>query len=79
MNKQFLKGWSFLRVFRLVFAIVFGVQAFFGDLFAALISSILFYQVYTNTGCCGTSACDYSAKPEKDELNSVIFEEVKSK
>ncbi|MBK7640191.1 MAG: hypothetical protein IPJ22_09140 [Bacteroidetes bacterium] len=75
--RNYLRGWNFMRVFRLIMGIIIIIQGvdsmqwnviFLGGLFSLL--PIL------NIGCCSSAGCA-SSKINKDEANkTLIYEEV---
>ena len=75
--RNYLRGWIFMRVFRLIMGIIIIIQGvdsmqwnviFLGGLFSLL--PIL------NIGCCSSAGCA-SSKINKDETNkTLIYEEV---
>jgi hypothetical protein len=75
--RNYLRGWNFMRVFRLIMGIIIIIQGvdsmqwnviFLGGLFSLL--PIL------NIGCCSSAGCA-SSKINKDETNkTLIYEEV---
>ncbi|MBL7683814.1 MAG: hypothetical protein JNK00_10680 [Flavipsychrobacter sp.] len=72
-------GWHFMRVLRLVFAVIFAVQAIaMRDYLVGLMSVFFFYQGITNTGCCGDSCAPvYDQSHRKVPTDDISFEEVK--
>jgi predicted benzoate:H+ symporter BenE len=72
-----LANWSIMRIIRLALSLFIATQAIQNhDGFAGIIAIFLFYQVATNTGCCGVNGC---ATPRQEETDKeLIFEEVKN-
>lgn len=77
---NWLKGWNWIRIFRLVVgiaAIVQGVIYLVHPLW--MMGAFLFIQGVLNIGCCGTGGCTVPVSPlaKKQELNkSVDYEEL---
>lgn len=58
MMHRLFTGWHLLRFFRLGLGIAIAIQAFrMNDLVAGFIAAIFLFQAFSNTGCCGSSAC----------------------
>ncbi|OSZ81961.1 hypothetical protein CAP35_01425 [Chitinophagaceae bacterium IBVUCB1] len=79
IKNRLLSGWHFMRVLRLVFGVVFAIQAvIMKDYIIGLMSVFFLYQGITNTGCCGeTCTRKYDGAKEKAKNEVVSFEEVK--
>lgn len=79
MLKTLTTNWNTLRVIRLVLAIFIAFQAIdTQDPLAGIIAGLLFFQVISNTGCCGT-ACRYESDTKDEPEKEVEFIELKSK
>lgn len=75
-----LKGWSFMRVLRLVlsaFIIVEAVRNY--DVLFGVIGSVLLLQAVFNVGCCSNGACYTGIIDDEAENKEVVFEEIKKK
>lgn len=78
-GSKLLKGWHFMRILRLLFAIVFAVQAvIMKDILVGLMSGFFLYQAMTNTGCYGeTCSPKYDEGHKNTTTDNANFEEVK--
>lgn len=60
--------WDLMRIIRLSFAILAGVQCVqHPDVMVGLISVFFFYQAVANTGCCG-SRCAVPPPPSNSDV-----------
>lgn len=80
--KQYFKTWHFERYFRLAIAILAGIFAVSTKEYSVLIiTAWLGALALFNISCCGTSACNTTAKkPNKKEENQPIqinYDEIK--
>lgn len=58
IKEQLMSGWHPMRWLRLVVGIIALVQAIgSGEAIFGLVAAFLFFQVYTNSGCCGPAGC----------------------
>jgi len=63
--------WDLMRIIRLAFAILAGVQCVQQpDIMVGLISLFFFYQAIANTGCCGRS-CALPPPRTKNDMEQV--------
>jgi hypothetical protein len=78
IRQTLLTNWHTMRWVRLGFGIFLAIQAFhLHDGFAAIVSAFLFFQVVTNTGCCGSSGCATPvANTKSSKTEDVHFEEI---
>lgn len=80
LKQKLSGGWHFMRILRLVFGVVFAVQAvMMKDYLVGMTSAFFLYQGVTNTGCCGESCAptyDRNAAA-KGKTEDIQFEEVK--
>jgi hypothetical protein len=72
--------WNFMRWLRLFLGFSLIMQFIQShDPFSAIVGAFFLYQVYSNTGCCGTNEC---AAPlnnnQATDKNAIQFEEIKS-
>ena len=81
IKQTLFTGWHLMRWLRLVFGIIFMVQAIeMHDMMVGLIAGFFLVTAITNIGCCGAGRC--AAPITKDEVNihkEISYEEVKSK
>lgn len=79
--KSLLSGWNLMRFIRLGLGIYISIQAFqTQSILSGILAVFLFYQVLTNTGCCGTAGCSLPAKKSNsDAIEAVEFEEITTK
>jgi hypothetical protein len=73
-------NWHIMRVLRLAVGVWIGIEAISSmQLLPGLVSIFFLYQAITNTGCCGTQACNTPTRPTKrrSALEDVEYEEVK--
>lgn len=83
LKHRLLNGWTFLRIVRLILALIIIVEAFSSsEILFAILGGFLAFQAIFNYGCCGVGGCDLDqtkSKPrslgEKDEVTT--FSEVK--
>ena len=76
--QAFISGLSFLRILRFALGVFMGIQAVHGsDIFAGVLSALLLWQAYTNTGCFGGS-CSVPVTTKKADAE-IEAEEVKGK
>lgn len=74
-----LTGWSAMRWFRLLLAVIITIQAIqMRDPLAGMIAAFFMFQVATNTGCCGAGGCAVPYAPKKESTQDITFEEIKS-
>lgn len=80
IRDRLLTGWNFMRWLRLglgLFVLWHAIQK--PDVFAGIISIILLFQAFTNTGCCGASGCSVTSKQKNDtKTKDGDYEEAKS-
>jgi len=79
IRQQLLSGWHLMRIMRLVFGLLFIVQAIMmKDALVGLMAAFFLYQAVTNTGCCGESCAPmYDNNHKKSGITDITFEEVK--
>lgn len=72
-------NWHFMRWLRLGLGIFVAVQAIqHRDVLAGMIACFFFFQVITNTGCCGTAGCSVPSSDKKvNNAKEVDYEEIK--
>lgn len=72
-------GWHLMRWLRLLFGIVFLVQAIqVHDWLVGLIAVFFLLTAITNTGCCGSRSCATPTdKREQEEAEEINYEEIK--
>ena len=59
LKRTIFSPWGFLRIVRLVLGTAFFIQAFLmKDVLTGLLSALILFQVFTNTGCCSGGSCD---------------------
>jgi hypothetical protein len=76
--QAFISGLSFLRILRFALGVFMGIQAVHGkDILAGVLSALLLWQAYTNTGCFGGS-CSVPVTTKKADAE-IEAEEVKGK
>ncbi len=73
--------WNLMRIIRLGAGLFLAVQAVqLHEVIAGFISTILLFQAFTNTGCCGVSGCAVpKTKKTLSPTEEVEYEEVKKK
>lgn len=77
--KQLISNWTFMRIIRLVLAIVILVQALYArDTTTAAIGLMLLAMAFMNIGCCGVGGCQTPIQKTKksDPQKEVSYEEV---
>ncbi len=81
IKETLFTGWNWVRWFRLGLGITIAFQAVeTHDALAGVLSAFLLFQAISNTGCCGVNACDLkSNNKQSEQLDDVVFEEVKIK
>jgi hypothetical protein len=63
MKDTLFTNWNFSRALRLIFGLIIAYQAInHKDPIAGFLAAFLLFQVYTNTGCCGSSCAIPSSK-----------------
>lgn len=72
--------WTFMRVFRLVFALVF-VAIYFsgGDNFSIVAATFFGIQALFNVGCCGANGCSTPVnnhQKNQNDLENVTYKEI---
>jgi hypothetical protein len=83
LRQRVTTGWTFLRIVRLVLALIITIEALNSSEFLfAILGGFLAFQAVFNYGCCGASGCDIDHRLSKskspDETNEVTtFEEIK--
>ena len=78
-KEMLFTDWRFTRWLRLglgLFVLWHAIQR--PDVFTGIISMLLLFQAFTNTGCCGASGCAVTSKQKHDsKTKDVDYEEVK--
>lgn len=78
IKQTLFTGWHFMRWLRLVFGIIFIVQAIqMHDMMVGAIAGFFLFTAVTNTGCCGAGACAVPArKKSKEDTEETSYEEI---
>lgn len=78
LKQMMFSDWHLMRIIRLIFGIVMGVNAATThDPLSGIIAAIFLFQATTNTGCCGASCAVPVVKKEPGENEVAVFEEIK--
>lgn len=80
LKQSLTNGWNFLRLARLVLALVIIAEGWYSsEMLFAIFGGWLALQTLLNFGCCGTSGCgaDYSKPGSQAKNGEVVYEEVK--
>ncbi|MBS1547110.1 MAG: hypothetical protein JST38_21915 [Bacteroidetes bacterium] len=76
--KQFLSGWNFARVLRLVLAVAFlGAAVSTGEWIAGVFGAVLALQAMLNVGCCGSTCTALPNRDRREGVEDVHYEEVR--
>jgi hypothetical protein len=79
IKQKLFTNWHLMRIMRLaigLWMLVVGIQT--RDWAVGLFSTFFLYQAITDTGCCGSQACNTPSVRKKEEIVSEIeYEEVK--
>lgn len=77
--KQLVSNWTFMRIVRLILAIVILAQAMYArDTTTAAIGLMLLAMAFMNIGCCGVGGCPTPIRKTKnsDVQKDISYEEV---
>lgn len=75
--KTILQGWHFMRILRLVLAIVILAQGVIArDTVSIVIGAVFGAMAVANIGCCGPAGCAVNPRSTKNRTEEVQFEEV---
>lgn len=77
--KQLFSNWTFMRILRLILAIVILIQALYtGDTTTVAIGLMLLAMAFMNIGCCGAGGCQIPIRKTKkiNVQKEVSYEEV---
>ena len=77
--KQLFSNWTFMRILRLILAIVILIQALYArDTTTAAIGLMLLAMAFMNVGCCGAGGCPTPIRKTKNNnaQKEVSYEEV---
>lgn len=83
LKQRLTSGWTFLRIFRLVLALIITAEAWFSSQVPfVILGGFLLFQAAFNYGCCGASGCDidhknYQSKSSDETGSLTTFDEVK--
>jgi hypothetical protein len=78
IRQTLLTQWNFMRWLRLIVGVFFIAQAIqIHDAIAGFVGSLLLFQAFTNTGCCGAGGCAVPVNNISDKSNDEVeYEEV---
>ncbi len=77
MKQSILSNFTFIRFLRLAIGIAILVQAVIAKDILLGIAGLLFTGMAVfNVGCCGSGACNISAKKNDQTTKNIIYEEV---
>lgn len=80
INQLLHTPWNFMRWLRLFLGFSLFMQfAQTHDAFSLIVATFFLYQVYTNTGCCGTSECSTPLPKTNSTPTDIQFIEIESK
>ena len=81
IKETLFTNWHFMRWLRLVFGIIFIVQAIqMHDMMVGAIAGFFLVTAITNTGCCGARGCATPTRKATDEsTDEISYEEIKNK
>jgi hypothetical protein len=81
IKQTLFAGWHFMRWLRLVFGIIFIVQAIqMRDVMVGVIAGFFLVTAITNTGCCGAGSCAApTRKTTRESTEEISNEEIKDK
>jgi hypothetical protein len=66
MKQLLFTNWHMMRWIRLMAGLFLGVGSWqMHDLWLGLAAGLLLFQAITNTGCCGSGACQIPASPKQ--------------
>ncbi len=80
MKERLLSGWTFMRMVRAAFAVMFLIAAFTRQEPVAWFAAAFFgLQAVFNIGCCGVDACQpvRNARPASELERPVTYEEIR--
>lgn len=79
IKQTLFTGWHFMRWLRLVFGIIFIVQAIqMHDVLVGAIAGFFLFTAITNIGCCGAWSCAApTRKGAEESTEEVSYEEIK--
>ena len=81
IKQTLFTGWHFMRWLRLVFGIIFIVQAIrTHDMMVGAIAGFFLFTAITNIGCCGAGSCAAPTQMgTQKSIEETSYEEIKSK
>ena len=81
IKQTLFTGWHLMRWLRLIFGIIFVVQAIqTHDMMLGALAGFFLITSITNTGCCGGGSCAAPIKKDtNDHIEEITFTEVKNK
>ncbi|HET7117356.1 MAG TPA: hypothetical protein VFI29_12740 [Hanamia sp.] len=81
IKQTLFTNWHFMRWLRLVFGIIFMVQALqMHDMLVGAIAGFFLITAVTNIGCCGAKSCATPTRKDAEEsAEEISFEEIKNK
>ena len=80
IKQTLFTGWHLMRWLRLVFGIIFLVQAIqMHDMLVGAIAGFFLVTAITNTGCCGARSCAApTRKSAEKSTEEISYEEIKN-
>ncbi len=73
INQLFFTPWNFMRWLRLIFGVFVAFEAIRShDALSGIIAAFFFFQVYSNTGCCGMNACEVPKSSSNKSTNDMV-------
>ena len=81
IKQTLFTGWYFMRWLRLLFGVIFMVQAIqMHDIMVGAIAGFFLVTAITNTGCCAAGSCDAPMRKATEEsAEEISYEEIKNK
>ena len=81
IKQTLFTGWYFMRWLRLLFGVIFMVQAIqMHDIMVGAIAGFFLVTAITNTGCCVAGSCAAPMRKATEESTEEIsYEEIKNK
>lgn len=77
--KTILQGWNFMRILRLVLALIIMAQGIVArDTVTVILGVIFGGMAIANIGCCGAGGCAVNQRPTKKKTEDIEYEEVVS-
>jgi len=79
LKQRIFADWHLMRWLRLLFGIIFIVQAVqMKDLLVGLIAGFFLVTALTNTGCCGSRSCATPrVRKQEEEPENISYDEIK--